>query len=59
MIDETTADYDYVKGLFTEEEIKEAFLTLDYNKDGHITAEDIAFFLEYIGKSLINYFLGE
>lgn len=25
VIDETTADYDYVKGLFTDEEIKEAF----------------------------------
>ena len=43
-------DYEYLKGLFSEEEIKEAFSTLDYNKDGNITAEDITFFLEYIGE---------
>jgi hypothetical protein len=52
VIDENTADYDYVKGMFTEEEIKEAFATIDYNKDGHITADDLHFFLEYIGEKV-------
>lgn len=50
VIDETTADYDYIKGQFTDDEIKEAFNTLDNNKDGIITHEDLAFFLEYIGE---------
>ena len=36
--------------MFTEEEIKETFNILDLNKDGGIGAEDLFFFLDFIGE---------
>ena len=50
MIDEKNAQYDYVKGMFTEDEIKDAFNIIDINKDGSITMEDLSFFLDFIGE---------
>ena len=47
-IDDNNPDHNSVKGLFSEGEIKEAFDTLDMNKNGHITAEDLAFFLDVL-----------
>ena len=49
-MDEQNSQYDYVRGMFTEEEIKEAFGVLDMNKDGAITVDDLAFFLDFIGE---------
>ncbi|CAD8092836.1 unnamed protein product [Paramecium primaurelia] len=50
MIEESNQQYDYVRGMFTEDEIKEAFNFLDMNKDGGITSEDLSFFLDFIGE---------
>lgn len=50
-IDDNNPDHNSVKGLFSEGEIKEAFDTLDMNKNGHITAEDLAFFRCSRGRS--------
>ncbi|KAM3147455.1 hypothetical protein pb186bvf_000262 [Paramecium bursaria] len=50
IIDENNQQYDYIKGMFTEEEIKETFNILDLNKDGGIGAEDLFFFLDFIGE---------
>ena len=50
VIDDVVAEYDYNKGTFTEDEIKDAFHTIDFNKDGSITFEDLKYFLEYIGE---------
>ena len=36
--------------MFTEEEVKDAFNVLDINKDGSITADDLSFFLDFIGE---------
>lgn len=47
-IDDNNPDYNSVQGLFTESEIKEAFDTLDMNKNGYITAEELAFFLDVL-----------
>lgn len=47
-IDENNPDYNSVQGLFTESEIKEAFDTLDMNKNQYITAEELAFFLDVL-----------
>ena len=38
--------------MFTEDEIKEAFQTIDYDRDGLIKASDLQFFLEYIGEKV-------
>lgn len=48
--DEKNANYNYIKGMFTEEEVKEAFSALDINRDGTVTSEDLALFLEQIGE---------
>lgn len=53
-IDEHNAQYDYIKGMFSEEEIREAFNVLDMNKDQGITAEDLSFFLDFIGEKATN-----
>ena len=47
-IDDNNPDHNSVKGLFSESEIKEAFDTLDMNKNGYITTEDLAFFLDVL-----------
>ncbi len=40
-------DYErYLKTHFTDDEIKEAFSTLDYNKDNTISSEDLQHFLD-------------
>jgi Ca2+-binding EF-hand superfamily protein len=36
--------------MFKDEEIREAFHYLDMNKDGGITKEDLAYFLDFIGE---------
>ncbi|KRX08279.1 hypothetical protein PPERSA_01740 [Pseudocohnilembus persalinus] len=50
VIDEQKADYDYIKGKFTDDEIKEVFKILDINKSNHITADNLSYFLEYLGE---------
>ena len=50
VIDETNAAYDCIKGMFTREEIEEAFKTLDYRGNNQISSEELTFFLEYIGE---------
>lgn len=47
-IDDNNPDHNSVKGLFSESEIKEAFDTLDMNKNGFITADDLGFFLDVL-----------
>ena len=47
-IDDNNPDHNSVKGLFSEGEIKEAFDTLDMNKNGYITTEDLGFFLDVL-----------
>jgi hypothetical protein len=49
-MDEQNAQYDYVRGMFSEEEVREAFGILDLNKDGAITVEDLSYFLDFIGE---------
>ena len=36
--------------MFSEDEIRDSFNILDLNKDGAITYEDLAFYLDYIGE---------
>ena len=38
--------------VFTKDEIKQAFDTLDYDKDEWVTADDIAFFLDILGEKV-------
>jgi|JI6StandDraft_1071083.scaffolds.fasta_scaffold02278_22 Ca2+-binding EF-hand superfamily protein len=50
-INEHTTGYSNFKECFSQEDILEAFKSIDLNKDGQIDASDIRLFLDYMEES--------